>query len=97
MKEPSAAKNGTLVTLTPGTRVGIDSGEKFEWGGTKYDFELHKSSGGSVTYQRGGMMSTMAEVDHGNVGSAHGDLLMVPTRNIVSFLDEVFDEGLKVA
>ena len=29
---------GTIVTLTPGTRVGIDSGEKFEWGGTKYDW-----------------------------------------------------------
>lgn len=31
-------EKGDQVLLTPGTRVGIDSDEKFEWGGTKYDW-----------------------------------------------------------
>jgi hypothetical protein len=34
------------VTLKPGTRVGIDSGETFDWGGTKYDwFDVGEEDG----------------------------------------------------
>lgn len=33
-------EKGTKVRLTKGTRVGLDSGEKFEWGGTKYDWMI---------------------------------------------------------
>jgi len=31
---------GTVVRLTSGTRVGIDSGERFDWGGRKYDWHV---------------------------------------------------------
>ena len=34
--------------------------------------------------------------DHADAGSVHGDLLMVPLRSIFSFMNEVFDEGMKV-
>lgn len=35
-------------------------------------------------------------VDHESAGSAHGDLLLVPMRNIFPFMNEIFDEGLRV-
>lgn len=31
-------ENGTIVTLTPGTRVGLDTDERFDWGGIKKDW-----------------------------------------------------------
>ena len=34
--------------------------------------------------------------EHEDAGSVHGDLLMVPMRSIFPFMNEVFDEGLKV-
>lgn len=35
-------------------------------------------------------------VEHVDVGSVHGDLLVVPMHSIFPFMNEVFDEGLKV-
>ena len=35
-------------------------------------------------------------IEHEAAGSVHGDLLLVPMREIFPFMNEVFDEGLKV-